>query len=861
MSTKTTFKRIALVAVAALGLGVLTSVAPASAAAPTTATFGTPAASRVGVEGNVPVKFGFAAGSDGETFTVGARVVTAPTGSKAAGAVTTSNATATILYVNEVGTSGAASGTTNGVEAGAATEFANSSGTFDAATSSVITLGSSATATSATVNFAFKPDVAGTYTFLFWVGGTSWSASYVQTTGSVTVSGAPASITITKISGTIPNSDTTYGALLAISLKDAAGVATRLGASESLSITENGAVSMLLNDSAAELSGSSAGGSVAALAAGNDYLGAGTYYVRIVADGTTPDAATVTVTVSGSGGLIPATVTTNTTVSIVEVSASQITGIDLEDATGYYSASSDNDYTTSAGASHVFTATRSASNATADTVGKVHALIITNTSGLTYASTVTYEAGEATADFTVSSSIASTNLSTLYVGTEYIGGTDALIATVAYAKVALDALTVQGGTTSVLSALAGSTTWTVKATDTNGNAIQYVPVTVSVAGRNTVATTALGVTNADGVISYTLKDAGTTGTSDALSFSATFDSVTETATGTVTYGTVTVSTVTVSGGSKAETVAGSTLTAISAADNGPETSAKAVSAVIKDAAGNLLAGVPVTFAVDKGLVKKTSAVDYATVYTNSAGKATTYVFDWIPGKQTVTATAGGVSSTDYFTWAATDATSARTVAVSATGDIVTVKVTDRFGNGVKGATVNLSRTGTGLFGNGASTQDVVTDKDGTSDVRFAGTGTVVAELAATYVQAYDVAGEIAEEAVTAAVAGTTKGTGASLAPAGVAKASIAIEAGANSTEAAASAAADAAAEATDAANAATDAANAAAEAADAATAAAQDAADAVAALSTQVATYISNLRKQITALTNLVIKIQKKVNA
>ena len=38
MSTKTTFKRVALVAVAALGLGVLTSVAPASAAAPTYAT-------------------------------------------------------------------------------------------------------------------------------------------------------------------------------------------------------------------------------------------------------------------------------------------------------------------------------------------------------------------------------------------------------------------------------------------------------------------------------------------------------------------------------------------------------------------------------------------------------------------------------------------------------------------------------------------------------------------------------------------------------------------------------------------------------------------------------------------------------
>ena len=81
------------------------------------------------------------------------------------------------------------------------------------------------------------------------------------------------------------------------------------------------------------------------------------------------------------------------------------------------------------------------------------------------------------------------------------------------------------------------------------------------------------------------------------------------------------------------------------------------------------------------------------------------------------------------------------------------------------------------------------------------------------------------------------------------------------TTAAAQAAADAAAEATDAANAATDAANAAAEAADAATAAAQDASDAVAALSAQVSTMINALKKQLIALTNLVIKIQKKVKA
>jgi hypothetical protein len=75
------------------------------------------------------------------------------------------------------------------------------------------------------------------------------------------------------------------------------------------------------------------------------------------------------------------------------------------------------------------------------------------------------------------------------------------------------------------------------------------------------------------------------------------------------------------------------------------------------------------------------------------------------------------------------------------------------------------------------------------------------------------------------------------------------------------AATDAANEATDAANAATDAANAAAEAADAATAAAQDAQAAVAELATKVASLMAGIKAQITSLTNLVIKIQKKVKA
>ena len=90
---------------------------------------------------------------------------------------------------------------------------------------------------------------------------------------------------------------------------------------------------------------------------------------------------------------------------------------------------------------------------------------------------------------------------------------------------------------------------------------------------------------------------------------------------------------------------------------------------------------------------------------------------------------------------------------------------------------------------------------------------------------------------------------------------VAVTASAEVVNSSADAATDAANEATDAANAATDAALAAADAADAATAAAQDASDAVAALSATVAKLVASLKAQITSLTNLVIKIQKKVRA
>jgi hypothetical protein len=251
-----------------------------------------------------------------------------------------------------------------------------------------------------------------------------------------------------------------------------------------------------------------------------------------------------------------------------------------------------------------------------------------------------------------------------------------------------------------------------------------------------------------------------------------------------------------------------------------------------------------------------------TRYTSSTGDVMFTVGTHKAGVNTITFTSGTVTTTVAF-WGA-DSSAARfvtltgpaTLAANGTAGSYVASVTDRFGNPVSGVTLSISATGVAVLGGGATLTSFTTDSTGS--FTFQGTSTVAEGGAGSFkvtapssTDFASIAGYVNTTAVNADLAaGSNSATVA-----------VAFSEGANAAEANAQAATDAAAEATDAANAATDAANAAAEAADAATAAAQDAADAVAALSTQVATYISNLRKQITALTNLVIKIQKKVNA
>ena len=250
---------------------------------------------------------------------------------------------------------------------------------------------------------------------------------------------------------------------------------------------------------------------------------------------------------------------------------------------------------------------------------------------------------------------------------------------------------------------------------------------------------------------------------------------------------------------------GYTTTAITAGDDPSTNGYTTLTFKVTDANGTPIVGVPVTFALSgiaNAAIVRTSTVDYKTIYTGSTGLAATRVFAWAPGESIVTATAGGKTATGYITWTGAAASAARVLTGSFKDNVLSYKVVDRYGNGVEGVNISLSRTaGSGFFATGSTTATAVTAADGTVDIQFNGSATVKATLPiGTYAQAWDDAGKIAATAVTAAstTAGVTTGTGASLAPKGVNTVELVV-ASTSVAEANAQAATDAASEATDAA--------------------------------------------------------------
>jgi len=913
MSTKTTFKRVALVTVAALGFGVLTSVAPATATPnatlAATLTVGTIPTPQVGVVNTTPVTVsytGTAGGSD--TFTVNVRVTSAPAGSQYR-SLTTNLVSGVTASGNTIAAKLAIANATGNV----GILGTNTAWTDSVTVGSIFTSAASSSATkSAAFNVSFTPDVAGAYTILVSTEGIASQAALTALAGvgtpytagdasaSYTVStGATATtVTLAAVTGSAIKTGTiTQGQVFKATIKDAAGAVAQLGVNETITFAKtSGAGTVLMQGvSTANVAIGTSGASYTATSA--DFI-SGVGYFRFAND----TAETAVITATGSG-LLSSTVTG--TISLTtRTNAGAAAGV-ITDGTAQAAAIAlgTGGHTLVSGAYASSAATSATSHSYKVTYGTTETIDgvtteyesldivdvsgkITGITGLTYTEAVAISASSATATTTGDTSTFSITATLSTAGQSFTATIGGVTLTVSSATGVVTTIDKQSPTASTIRQSDGaSTAFTLMVNNQFGAPMASSVVTVSTTGRNASTSATTLVSDAKGYITYTRTDAGTAASankSDSVVFtSSAVTSVTSTYT--VNYGSTAVSTITCTSGAELDTATSVTYRDISSDDGAEAGAASLCTVTIKDANGAIMVGVPVTVTTASAgaAVLSTSA----TLYTGAAGTVAPKVYAWTSGAKTFTVTAGTVTSTETVNFRQATAAEVRSISVVADGNKHFVTAKDRFGNVVPGVRIYGTRTGSGLFGGGAPTANattaspvVVDSTTGIAEFIFNGGSTTsvvtyqVASAAdtpsATYGYTDALAGNVdggtAPDALTATVAGTALvaevGVGASFSAAGVNSVSATIAADTTVVDTA-QAAVDAAAEATDAANAATDAANAAAEAADAATAAAQHAADAVAALSAQVAALISGLKSQLTALTNLVIKIQKKVKA
>jgi trimeric autotransporter adhesin len=891
MSTKTTFKRVALVAVASLGFGLLSSVSPASAAEPDVTTD----VSGIYVNGVLAnynlvqredVAFTVSAGIDID----GTTTVDADEDVTLKAVFTSKPAASTLVAVSSTAadTMDSTGSNVEGTLESGATVSVDGDGTTPASLKADPASGKILIDDANIGSFDFTPDVPGTYVVRVWhdqnADGFYNAGTEVTRTITVVAGGTPASATVTTYGATssVTNAgivdDFEDGSFIKVLLKDAAGNATKLAAGEGLTVTGTGTVT--LNGTADSITLTSS--------TSQDISGDYSINVKKAAVGAS------VVTIAPAGTIASAFASQTSTLSFVAVTEQDVVAGVINETTGVDATAAG----TGASPAAIAAATTKTSvaykltTAAAQTSVYVAINVVDTTGSITGVAGASYTEAVLTADAAAGTAAYSVTPATWSATTRAatgVAGADAYTIAVAddstanslgwtvTATTPANSASLSTWNISSVSAVSGasvSATLTVK--DQFGLARSGQAVVFAIAGRNAAITTGLNaVTDASGKATFTYTDAGTatSATTDTISASAGGTSVTATVSVSFDAGNA-VSTVVVNSGDTTDGVANLFVSYkdILAGTAGASSSANDVTATVKNAAGTALAGVSVTFTVaGTGCAIPSNEV---TVFTGSTGIATSAVYAWLEGKCTITATAGGKTGTGVTSFRQETSTEIRTLSGSVAGTVVTAAPKDRFGNPVVNGTVYAVITaGNGYFGaNGARTATLTTSAAGTATVVVAGgdatvklttidpAGTGLATDQST-AAAGNVRGDVATPVVfTATTVGTATtaetGVGASFAPAGVSSVTLEVS-GDNS----ASAAADAAAEATDAANAATDAANAAAEAADAATAAAQDAADAVAALSTQVSEMVDALKKQITALTNLVIKIQKKVRA
>jgi len=909
MSTKTTLKRIALVAVSALGFGMFTAVVPANAAPATITSIvvGTVPVGRVDVTSSIPFKIYISGMTAGDTLNINAEITAAPLSGGASNRASALGASYVTADVNDnasgadFGVSSASSsfaafnaetllhgrvdGSRNGLDADGSADDGTDLAAGSSAPDTAIT------AAQVAAGFIqgyvrITPDVTGSYTGListtYYPGGTTFGSGRSATANQVyaagdksasftfTTTGAPTAVSLSTLAGGTLHGGSTYGSIVAVTLTGGT-----LGALDSIDLVASG--TGLISTSVTSPGSYAAQKSLTSA----NFAGGQTALVLLKASGTT--AETVTLTAASSGALTAFSTVKTYTVQAATGSATALVadvyGADTTygDANGSISSTtvtvSDKSTSQTLGWTWAGAAAKNGFYSVVDTQGKL-------TGVATAKYDVAYSTAATTAGISLSFAVDAASLATSTTlfqviipagsATTTIGMGSATTYTVSSSTRAASGATFTITPTTAGNkyqvAAGGGVAMTALLKDKFDVAWSGQTVTITTSGRNNpVATTA--VTDAAGKVTFTSVDSSTSTTSltDTVVFSAT-NATSKTIT--LDYANTAASTVVLTGGSTTAGVTALTPTnlEINAATAGAQATTHTVTALVKDASGNAIVGKLVTWSISGTGCALLST--RGTSYTSTTGEATTSAYGWLQGTCTVTATVGTVSGTASLYFVQTGTAEARTVTATVSAAVVTANVKDRYGNPIKGVTIYATKTGTGYFGSGLGRTTAVTDLRGNAQFSIAGgdadvTVSVVdydLPAGSTFGQTCALAGKGTcptaagvSTSLTATTVGTTTtaetGVGASYDAAGVASATVSVKADTSARDAA-DAATDAAAEAIDAANAATDAANLAAEAADAATVAAEearDAADAATAAVEELATQVATLMAALKA--------------
>ena len=161
-------------------------------------------------------------------------------------------------------------------------------------------------------------------------------------------------------------------------------------------------------------------------------------------------------------------------------------------------------------------------------------------------------------------------------------------------------------------------TISVTAVDNFGRAYANKTISATSTGRNVRTIAVNAITNADGVATLTFTDTNSTSAliSDTITFTGSGSG-----TATITYSSANVaSTITLTSTGDTDVVAGTTVTDIDASYTGATGTYATASALVKNSAGSVVAGAPVTFTVT-GLTGAEVHTTKATVYTDATGTA------------------------------------------------------------------------------------------------------------------------------------------------------------------------------------------------------------------------------------------------